>query len=321
MRIAIAGTGNLGIALWNGLERTEHEVIALIGDGRQTKAPWKRALYPQVTRFFGGSSSITGRAKRRGVPIHWIDRMTPEELAPIEALKPDIILVGGFSVILKAQILRIPRIGCINMHSSLLPRHRGANPFCGAILANDEETGITFHVIDEGIDTGPIVHQVAFNIGPRDTSYEVYIRACGLAQDHVAAALDFVEKHGLEGLPQDPAIASYDKKPTPEDAWINWEWPAEEIDRLVRAMAPNPMPRFMHQGRVVSVARTTPSNEPVSAPPGTVLRNTPPAVVATGRGTITINVAFISAPLPWVWPAPWLAPKLNERLPKEFRLD
>lgn len=321
MRIAIAGTGNLGIALWNGLDRTGHEVVALIGDGRQTKAPWKRALVPQFTCFFGGNNSITGRAKRRGVPIYWIDRMTPAELAPIEAIQPDLLLVGGFSVILKAPILRIPRVGCINMHSSLLPRHRGANPFCGAILANEKETGITFHVIDEGIDTGPIVHQVAFDLAPRDTAYEVYLRACKLAEEHVAAAIDFVEKHGLEGLPQDPAMACYDKKPTVNDAWINWERPAEEIDRLVRAMAPNPMPRFMHQGRVVSVARTTPNPEPVDAPPGTVLRNSAPAVVATGLGTLTINVAFASAPIPWIWPAPWAAPKLNERLPKEFRLE
>ena len=145
---------------------------------------------------------------------------------------------GGFSVILKAPILRIPKIGCINMHSSLLPRHRGANPFCGAILAGDEETGITFHVIDEGIDTGPIVHQVAFNLGPRDTAYEVYLRACGLAQDHVAAALDFVANYGLEGLPQASAPADgLPRGPFPTIAALCAAWNAAVDPRVASAFA------------------------------------------------------------------------------------
>lgn len=320
MRIAIAGTGNLGMALWEGLDETAHEVVALIGDGRSVKSPIKRAIYPPMAAIFGGRSSILGRAARRRVPIHWINRMGPAELAPIERLAPDLILVGGFSVILKPPLLRIPRIGCVNMHSSLLPRHRGPNPFCAAILAGETETGVTFHVIDEGIDTGDILDQTAFDIGPRETAYEVYLRACAIARGRVGVVMDQIEQHGLVGVPQDPTRACYDQKPKPEDAWINWDRPAVEIDRMVRAMAPNPMPKFIHAGKMVSVARTTPDLAPVDAPPGTVLRNSPPAKIATGEGSLTINVAFISSPFPWVWPAPWLAPRLKERLPKEFQL-
>lgn len=321
MRIAIAGTGNLGIGLWDGLDATDHEIVALLGDGRLTREAWKRALYPVVGRFVGTRNSILSRAARRGVPICWLDKMGPEELAPIQKIAPDLILVGGYSVILKKPLLDIPRIGCVNMHSSLLPRHRGPNPFCAAILENDAETGITFHAVDEGIDTGAIIDQVRFPIGERTTAYEVYLQSCDLARNRVAAVMERIECDGLLGQAQDITLATYDKKPTPNDAWLNWDRPALELDRLVRAMAPNPMPRFMHQGYVVSVARTTPDPTPVDAPPGTVLRNTMPAQIATGAGTLTINVAFISRPLPWVWPAPWLAPKLHERLPKEFQME
>lgn len=321
MRIAIAGTGNLGVSLWKGLDGSAHEVVAIIGDGRQTREPWKRTTYPQLGRFFGGSQSLLGRAARRGVPIHWIDRMTPEELAPIRDASLDLILVGGFSVILKRPILEIPRIGCINMHSSLLPRHRGPNPFCAAILQGDAEAGITFHVVDEGIDTDAILDQEAFEIAPRDTAYGVYLRACALAEERVGEVVDNIAREGLRGAMQDTSRASYDQKPTLNDAWINWDRPAEELDRLVRAMAPNPMPRFMHRGHVVTVARTSFDPTPVAHPPGTVLRTSAPAMVATGLGTLTLNVAFISTPFPWVWPAPWLPAKLHERLPKEFQME
>ena len=321
MRIAIAGTGNLGIGLWDGLDQTDHEIVALLGDGRLTRAPWKRRLYPLAGRIFGTRNSIVGRAARRGVPVYWLDKMSEDELAPIRALAPDLILVGGFSVILKKPILEIPRIGCVNMHSSLLPRHRGPNPFCAAILAGDSATGITFHVVDEGIDTGLILDQIDFPIGERATSYEIYLQSCDLARNRVASVIDRIAEDGFQGWAQDPTLATYEKKITPNETWINWDRPAIEIDRMVRAMAPNPMPRFMHQGQIVSVARTTPDPTPVSSPPGTVLRNTVPAQIATGEGTLTINVGFISRPFPWVWPAPWLAPKLHERLPKEFRLE
>lgn len=318
MRIAIAGTGNLGICLWEGLEDSRHEIVALLGDGRQTKPGWKRSIAPMFGRYFAPRSSIVGRAARCRVPVIWLDKMSPEELAPVRALQPDLILVGGFSVILKKPLLEIPRIGCVNMHSSLLPRHRGPNPFCAAILAGEEETGVTFHVIDEGIDTGDILDQTAFPVGERATAYEVYLHACEMARGRVTEVMNRIEDEGLRGQPQDPALASYDKKPTPADTWINWDRPAVELDRMIRAMAPSPMPRFIHQGQVVTVARATPDPTPVDSAPGTVLHNSVPAKIATGQGTLTINVAFISRPFPWVWPAPWLAPKLHERLPKEY---
>jgi len=318
MRIAIAGSGNLGASLWRGLEDSRHEIVALVCDGRQTRGI-RRWINPAVARLLGGRESVTRLARRAGVPLVWIDKMTPEELAPLAAIAPDLLLVGGFAIILKPPILQIPRIGCINMHSSLLPEHRGPNPFHAAIRAGDTETGVTFHVVDEGIDTGPILDQTPFPITPEDTLFTVYRRACQIGEERVAAVIDAIEANGLQGAPQAPGAGSYDKKPTVDDAWIDWNDTAEQIDRMCRALCQNPMPRFLHQGRIVSVARATFDPMPVDAAPGTVLKNYPTATIATGLGTVTLNVAFCTTPVPWIWPAPWSRPAIGDCLSGERR--
>lgn len=313
MRIAVAGSGRLGTSVLLPLLRSRHEVVAVVLDGRQTRG-WRRGLYSLLARFFGGQHSILHQAAVHGLPKVWIDKMTEEELAPLAALSPDVLLVSGFAIILKPPLLRLPRVGCVNMHSSLLPKHRGPNPFCAAILQGETESGVTFHVMDEGIDTGAILDQTRFALGPRDTMFDVYGRACTIAGERVAAVMDAIEAQGLQGTPQDAAAATYDRKLVEADAWIDWGMRAEEIDRMVRAMSPNMMPRFRYRGRVVTVARTDFDAEPVSAAPGTVLRNRPPMRVATGAGTLILRVAFARRGVPFIFPAPWFRPKIGEVL-------
>lgn len=304
MRIAIAGTGKLGMSLMQPLLHSGHEVVAVVQDGRRTKG-YRRWLVPRVARVIAPSQSPLGRARAQGVPIVWIDRITEEELAPLRALRPDILLVGGFSIILKRPLLDLPALGCVNTHSSLLPRHRGPNPFCAAIMSGDEEAGVTFHVMDEGIDTGDILDQTAFPLEDRVTSLKLYGAACAVARDRVVAVMDRIEREGLHGAPQDSALATYDKKPTMESAWIQWDEPAERIDRRVRAMAPAIMPRFRFEGRTVFVGATEYRSEAVDSAPGTVLRAKAPARIATGRGTLVLRAAFTKGPIPFFWPPPW----------------
>jgi len=313
MRIAIAGTGKLAAGMFTALQASRHEIVAVILDGRQARGA-KGFLNALASRLFGGKGDIDARARRNRIPRFWIDRMDPAELAPLRKLDIDLLLVGGFAIILKPPLLELPRIGCVNMHSSLLPRHRGPNPFCAAIRAGDAETGITFHVMEPGIDTGPVVAQYPFPLEARDTMFDVYNRACALAQEKVLEVIDKIDAEGLQGTPQDHSLANYEKKPVIEDSWIDWRRPAEEIDRLVRAYAPSPMPRFRWRGRTVTVARCEFDSAPVEAAPGTVLRHWPVARVATGEGTLILRVAFCRRPVPWVWPAPWSKPEVGEVL-------
>ena len=193
----------------------------------------------------------------------------------------------------------------MNTHSSLLPRHRGPNPFTAVILSGDAESGVTFHVMEPGIDTGDIVDQTAFPLTKDETMTSVYRRSCDLASERVGAVMDRIETEGLGGTPQAAADATYEKKAEKGDARIRWEMTAVEIDRLVRAFAPSPMPWFMHGGREVKVMRVHYDETPTDAAPGTVLADRPHAVVATGAGTVTLRSAYTNSPFPFPWPTPF----------------
>lgn len=313
MRVALAGSGRLAIQMMHAIRASRHEIVAIVQDGRRCRGMW-RWLDPWTGRLLTPGYNLAGWSGRLRAPVVYIDKMDETELAPLRAARPDLLLVGGFGIILKAPLLELPAVGCVNCHSSLLPRHRGPNPFAAVILDGDAENGVTFHVMDAGIDTGDILEQSAYAVTSEDTAFSVYRKACAVAADRIAPLLDHIEAHGLHGRPQDNALASYDPKPPATPAGIDWNQPAEHIDRLVRAFAPSPMPRFRHRGRAVRVARTAVDATPVDAVPGTVLRNRLPVRVATGAGTLIIPLAFCGSPVPSVWPAPWNRPAIGERL-------
>ncbi len=311
MRIAVAASGRLAVSLSRPLMESSHEIVAVVQNGRKTKGV-KRRLLPSYLSVVAGGSSAPGFAIRRGIPIVWVDRMA-DDLEPLRAREPDILLVGGFDIILKRPLLDLPKIGCVNAHSSLLPKHRGPNPFCWALLANEQETGVTFHVMDEGIDTGDILDQTAFHIGPRDTALTLYAKACDVAAERVVDVMDRIEAEGLEGVPQDHNAASYDRKVTKEDTFIDWSLPAEEIDRRVRAFWLL-MSRFTFRGRTVCVRQTAFDAAPVNAEPGTVLTTRAPVRIATGQGTLIVDTAYCTSPFPSVWPGMWNRLKPGEKV-------
>jgi len=314
MRIAIAGTGRLGTSLLNPLLDSTHEVVAVILNGRATKGH-RRWLDPFLGRFTGENLSVAGVAARYGVPRVFIDRMTDDELAPLRDLEPDLILVGGFAIILKQPILHLPEYGCINCHSSLLPYHRGPNPFTAAILAGDDLTGVTFHQMDEGIDTGPIVKQYEVTIRPDETAGSLYERCCEIARAKVCDVVDAIENAGgITGAAQNPDAGSYKKKLEGDDLFLDWTDPAEYLERKIRACNPFTLARFRCRGHVVYVTRAACDTDPVDAPPGTVLESRRQVRVATAQGSLTVQVAMTRTPVPWVWPSPLNHPKAGETL-------
>lgn len=313
MRIAIAGSGRLAVIVTQAVLKSKHEVAAIIQSGRTNKG-WERWIILKFNQLFPLENTMFGIAARRNIPVVFIDKMDEQELAPLRDINPDLILVAGFSVILKKPIIELPSIGCLNVHSSLLPRHRGPNPFSAVILAGDTESGVTYHVIDPGIDTGDIIDQYAFPVEKNDDAAAVYNKSLVLARKHISEVLDHVEKNGLKGVPQDNSAATYDQKLLPEQCRIDWNRPALEIRRLVRAARPFLMPWFdWRRGRVyVSVIAADP--KPVEAEPGAVIQARPYLKVATAQGVITIVSAYTLKPFPWIWPCPWNRPKQGEKL-------
>jgi methionyl-tRNA formyltransferase len=173
MRIALAGSGLLAGKMLEAVRDSSHEVVAIIQNGRKTKG-WRRRYQTSRLGAFLYQRPWLARARREGLPIVYIDKMTENELAPLKALELDLVLVGGFSIILKKPLLELPRIGCINTHSSLLPKHRGPNPFSAVILVGESETGVTFHAMDEDIDTGGIIEQHRIPLKPTQCAVDVF---------------------------------------------------------------------------------------------------------------------------------------------------
>jgi methionyl-tRNA formyltransferase len=310
MRIAVAGTGLLGRTLMEPLLDSTHDVVAIVQNGRRYKG-LNRWLFT-ATQTYENPQSPLGLARRNRIPIVWINTMTEAELAPLAELKPDLILVGSFSVIFKEPLLVLPDIGCVNCHSALLPRHRGPNPFSAAVASNDTETGITFHAMDPGIDTGDILLQAAIPIEPRDTARSLYFRTAELAGEHVMNLVKHVEDKGLVGTPQENERATYDARPDPSVARIDWTLTAEAIDRSIRAYYPDPLAHFFHGKRPVRVISAEWSANPVDAAPGTVLAIEPRIHIATGSGSITINQAVTGWRVESRWPTWPVVPHVGD---------
>ena len=313
MRIALAGTGPLGAALLSAVLDSSHEVVALLRNGRVASAVHKRLL-PPLAALFAPRTSVLGMARRAKIPTFYINRMDESELAPLRALAPDLLLVGGFGIILKRPLLELPALGCVNCHSSLLPRHRGPNPFSAVVLAGEAESGVTFHRMTERIDAGDILLQHAFPLDDTDTGGSIYRKACIAAGALVLDVLDALACGEVHGTPQDETTATYDPRLQEEELHLDWSRPAQELDRLVRACVPFSLARFTHRGRTVYVSRTRWDDEEALAPPGTITRAAFPVRIATGRGHLAIEEAHTAQVFASLWPGLWKRPQVGERL-------
>jgi methionyl-tRNA formyltransferase len=178
-------------------------------------------------------------ALRAGVPVAQPSRAREvgEQLA---ALDVDACAVVAFGQILPKQLLAVPRHGFVNLHFSLLPAWRGAAPVPAAILNGDRETGVTCFVLDEGMDTGPVLAMRRTPVGPTETAGELVTRLAALGAPVLADAVVGLVDGSLQPVPQDDAAATYAPKIAPNDAALDWSAPAEHLDRCVRAYQPVP---------------------------------------------------------------------------------
>lgn len=304
MRILVAGGGRLAVSVLEPLLDAGHEVLGLLQNGRRVPAN-RRVWFHAQRLIMPAALDPAALAYRRRIPIFWLDRLDESELKPLRALSPDLILTAGFSIIFNDALLALPSLGCVNVHSSLLPAHRGPSPFAHAILAGERETGVTFHVMTREVDAGAILAQDRFPLSDLDTSVTVYYRCCDLARDMVCDVIDEIETYGLTGQPQPAVGAPYDPRITEDSVAIDWRESAEHIERLIRAALAYYPAWFTHRGRRVDVYRATYDPRPVDAAPGTVLETRPYPVVASGSGRLVIHHARTTRPVPWNWPAPW----------------
>jgi methionyl-tRNA formyltransferase len=228
------------------------------------------------------SPPVKVEAMRRGIPVFQPEKARhPDAVARIAAEAPDLIVVVAYGHILPKSILDIPRLGCINVHASLLPRYRGAAPINWAVARGETVTGITIMRMDEGMDTGPMLHVREMPIGEEDTAETMFPKLSRLGAESLREALHKLREATLVETPQDAALATYAPLLTKEHGRIDWSRPAAEIRNLVRGMTPWPSGFALHAGKTLKVHASAVAAE--SAPAGE-----PGAVVALGRDGISV---------------------------------
>jgi len=177
----------------------------------------------------------------RSVPVLQPKRIKAEEaVAEIRSLAPDMIVVMAYGQILPRAVLEIPPIACLNLHASLLPRHRGAAPIQAAIVAGDHETGITVMYVDEGLDTGDVMLQTRIEIAPDETGESLHDRLAEIAPGALKEALSQLQAGTAPRIPQNSSAATYASKLEREHGRIDWSEPATLIERKIRAFNPWP---------------------------------------------------------------------------------
>lgn len=277
MRIVFIGTGEIGVPTLRALLNSEHEVVAVVTQPDKRVGREQRIEPPPIKKEI---------AKTR-IPILQPARIKDQQATEeIRDFAPDVVVVVAYGQILPRDVLEIPRLACLNLHASLLPRWRGAAPIQAAIAAGDCETGITAMYMDEGLDTGDILLQRSVEILPNDTGGSLHDRLARIAPEALLESLRLVAAENAPRIPQDNARATYAPKLKREHGLIDWSESAEAIERKIRAY--NPWPgAFMKVDRQ-NLKVFSASVVDLNGQPGEVLRSDEDLIVATGKDALSL---------------------------------
>jgi methionyl-tRNA formyltransferase len=281
MRIVFIGTGEIGVPTLRALLNSEQELVAVVTQpdkpvGREQRiepAPIKKAL---IDRAQPSGAQIFQPPKIKG----------PQAIEELRAVKPDVIVVIAYGQILPRDVLEIPRLACLNLHASLLPRWRGAAPIQAAILAGDRETGITTMYMDEGLDTGDILLQRSVEILPNDTGGSLHDRLAQIAPEALRESLLLVAAGRAPRIPQDNARATYAPKLKRQHGLIDWSESAEVIERKIRAYSPWPGAFMKVDSQNLKIFSA--SVVDLTGRPGKILRSDKDLIVAAGKGALSL---------------------------------
>ncbi len=232
MRVLFIGTGEIGVPVLRSLLKSkEHKLVGVVTQPDKPVGRAQRIEAPAIKAALAGSS----------LPILQPERIKKAEaIAEIRALAPDVIVVMAYGQILPRSVLEIPRVACLNLHASLLPRHRGAAPIQAAIASGDRESGITVMYMDEGLDTGDIMLQSRLEIAADDTGGSLHDRLAQIAPRALNDALSQLQRGNAPRIPQDSSAATYAPKLEREHGRIDWTESAAVIERKIRAFNPWP---------------------------------------------------------------------------------
>lgn len=281
LNIIFAGTPEFAATHLQSLIDSQHRIVA---------------VYTQPDRPAGRGRKLTaGPVKQLALqhgltvcqPASLKDKSEQQQLAD---LKADLMVVVAYGLILPVEVLEAPRLGCINVHASLLPRWRGAAPIQRAILAGDAETGITIMQMDKGLDTGDMLLVDKTPINADDTAQTLHDRLAEMGAKTLVSALDQLSKGELSPEKQDDSKASYAEKLKKQEARIDWRQSALQIHRLVCAFNPWPVAESRLEDKTIRIWQSRIVADGSSAEPGTVVTESRSGIdVATGDGLLSIT--------------------------------
>ena len=280
LKLIFAGTPDFAARHLAALLSSGHEVVA---------------VYTQPDKPAGRGQKLTASPVKELALAHDLPVYQPASLrneaaqAELAALGADLMVVVAYGLILPKAVLDTPRLGCINVHGSLLPRWRGAAPIQRSIWAGDAETGVTIMQMDVGLDTGAMIRKVTCPIASDETSASLYDKLAGLGPQALVDTLDAMAAGDTAAEPQDDALANYAEKLSKEEARIDWSMDAVAIERCIRAFNPWPISWFDVAGQTVKVWQAEVVAQDHGQAAGTLLKADKQGIeVATGQGVLRL---------------------------------
>ena len=277
MRVVFLGSGAFAIPCFEALLDAGHEVKALVTQPDREKGRGRELAPPPLKPV----------AEARGVPVLQPRRIRePEAQETLRALQPEIQVVVAYGQILPQAVIDIPPRGTVNVHSSLLPKYRGAAPIHWAIANGERVTGVTTMQIDAGLDTGPTLLARETHIASEDTTASLEPRLARLGAEVLLETLSGLAEGRLTAVPQDHAKATHARVLEKEDGRLDWTLPAPLLDCRIRGFFPWPGAFTTHDGRTLKILRAQPLSGTPPADPGTVLDvSAEGLLVAAGGGS------------------------------------
>ena len=290
MRIVFIGTGEIGVPTLRMLrEWREHELVGIVTQPDRPVGRDQKLTPPPIKATTQQRSVARATSKSKlELPVLQPARIKMSEaIEAIRRLNPDVIVVMAYGQILPRNLLEIPKIACLNLHASLLPRWRGAAPIQAAIAAGDRETGITVMYMDEGLDTGDILLERKIEIAPTETGGSLHNKLAQIAPDALREAVSLLAKGEAPRIVQESQLAIYAPKLEREHGRIDWAEPAEVIERKIRAFNPWPGAFIELEKRKLKIFRATIIHR--GGKPGEILTDENELLVAAGRDALSLD--------------------------------
>lgn len=260
MRVVMFGYQTWGHRTLQALLDSEHDVVTVVTHPKSEHA------YEKIW-----SDSVADLAEKHGIPVIIRNRPDDELVERLKEVAPDIIVANNWRTWMPPEIYNLPVHGTLNIHDSLLPAYAGFSPLIWALINGEPEVGVTAHLMDEELDAGDIVIQRSVTVGPTDTTTDLFHRTVDLIAPVTTEALGLIASGQTEFTRQDRSKASFFHKRAEEDIRINWTWPAEDLERLIRAQsAPYPSAFTFHKGQRLEVVSAVVSEGRYGGTPGRI---------------------------------------------------